>query len=31
MITAQLPVAQWHDMIGELTTADATLDRNAVS
>jgi len=27
MITAQLPVAQWHDMIGEPTIADAILDR----
>jgi DNA replication protein DnaC len=27
LITAQLPVAQWHDMIGEPTIADAILDR----
>ncbi|KRR15029.1 AAA family ATPase [Bradyrhizobium retamae] len=27
LITAQLPVAQWHDMIGEHTIADAILDR----
>nr|GAJ37656.1 putative insertion sequence ATP-binding protein Y4BM/Y4KI/Y4TA [Bradyrhizobium sp. DOA9] len=27
MITAQLPVAQWHDMIGEPPIADAILDR----
>jgi DNA replication protein DnaC len=27
MITAQLPIAQWHDMIGEPTIADAILDR----
>ncbi|HMB74851.1 MAG TPA: IS21-like element helper ATPase IstB [Kiloniellaceae bacterium] len=27
LITAQLPVAQWHDMIGEATIADAILDR----
>lgn len=27
LITAQLPVAQWHDMIGEPTIADAVLDR----
>ncbi|WP_456837922.1 ATP-binding protein [Bradyrhizobium sp. USDA 4486] len=27
MITAQLPVAQWHDMVGEPTIADAILDR----
>jgi DNA replication protein DnaC len=27
LITAQLPVAAWHDMIGEPTIADAILDR----
>lgn len=27
LITAQLPVAKWHDMIGEPTIADALLDR----
>jgi DNA replication protein DnaC len=27
IITAQLPVAQWHDVIGEKTIADAVLDR----
>ena len=27
LITAQLPVAQWHDMIGEPNIADAILDR----
>lgn len=27
LIAAQLPVAQWHDMIGEPTIADAILDR----
>jgi len=27
LIIAQLPVAQWHDMIGEPTIADAILDR----
>jgi len=27
LITAQLPVAQWHDMIGEPTIADAILYR----
>ncbi|WJI74839.1 MULTISPECIES: IS21-like element helper ATPase IstB [unclassified Mesorhizobium] len=27
LITAQLPVAAWHDMIGEVTLADAILDR----
>lgn len=27
LITAQPPVAQWHDMIGEPTIADAILDR----
>lgn len=27
LITAQLPVAQWHQMIGEPTIADAILDR----
>jgi DNA replication protein DnaC len=27
LITAQLPVAQWHEMIGEPTIADAILDR----
>jgi hypothetical protein len=27
LITAQLPVARWHDMIGEPTIADAILDR----
>jgi DNA replication protein DnaC len=26
-ITAQLPVAAWHEMIGEATLADAILDR----
>ena len=26
-ITAQFPIAQWHDMIGEPTIADAILDR----
>ena len=27
MITAQLPVSGWHEMIGEPTIADAILDR----
>ena len=27
LITAQLPVAKWHDLIGEATVADAILDR----
>ncbi|MER8868103.1 IS21-like element helper ATPase IstB [Mesorhizobium sp. M0751] len=27
LITAQLPVAAWHEMIGEVTLADAILDR----
>jgi DNA replication protein DnaC len=27
LITAQLPVVKWHDMIGEPTIADAILDR----
>ncbi|RYB98584.1 IS21-like element helper ATPase IstB [Ciceribacter ferrooxidans] len=27
LITAQLPVAQWHEMIGDPTIADAILDR----
>ncbi|MER8805249.1 ATP-binding protein, partial [Mesorhizobium sp. M0998] len=27
LITAQLPIAQWHAMIGEPTIADAILDR----
>ena len=27
IITAQLPVSGWHDMIGEPTIADAILDR----
>ena len=27
LITAQLSVAQWHDMIGEPASADAILDR----
>jgi len=27
IITAQLPVAQWHDVIGEKTIADTVLDR----
>lgn len=27
IITSQLPVKQWHDMIGEKTVADAILDR----
>jgi len=27
LITAQLPVAQWHEMIGQPTIADAILDR----
>jgi DNA replication protein DnaC len=27
IIAAQLPVAQWHDVIGEKTVADAVLDR----
>ena len=27
IITAQLPVGQWHDVIGEKTIADAVLDR----
>lgn len=27
LITAQLPVASWHEMIGEATIADAILDR----
>ncbi len=26
LITAQLPVAQWHEMIGQSTIADAILD-----
>jgi DNA replication protein DnaC len=26
-ITAQLPVAQWHEMIGQPSIADAILDR----
>ena len=27
IITSQLPVKQWHDVIGEKTIADAVLDR----
>ena len=27
MITSQLPVKQWYDVIGEKTIADAILDR----
>ena len=27
LITSQLPVAKWHDIIGEPTFADAILDR----
>jgi len=27
MITSQLPVKGWHDIIGEKTIADAVLDR----
>ena len=27
MITSQLPIKAWHDIIGELTFADAILDR----
>ena len=27
MITSQLPVAQWHDVIGEPTIADGIMDR----
>ena len=27
MITSQLPVAKWHEVIGEPTFADAILDR----
>lgn len=27
LITAQLPIEKWHDMIGEPTIADAILDR----
>ena len=27
MITSQLPIASWHDVIGEPTFADAILDR----
>jgi len=27
LITSQLPVASWHDVIGEPTLADAILDR----
>ena len=27
IFTAQLPVAQWHDVIAEPTIADSTLDR----
>lgn len=27
LITAQLPLAAWHEMIGEATLADAILDR----
>jgi DNA replication protein DnaC len=27
LITVQLPVAQWHNMIGEPTIVDAILDR----
>ena len=27
MITSQLPIKAWHDVIGELTFADAILDR----
>lgn len=28
IITSQLPVSKWHEVIGEKTIADATLDRN---
>lgn len=27
MITSQLPMAKWHDIIGEKMVADAILDR----
>jgi DNA replication protein DnaC len=27
ILTSQLPVKQWHDVIGEQTVADAVLDR----
>ena len=27
MLTSQLPIAMWHDAIGEPTLADAVLDR----
>jgi DNA replication protein DnaC len=27
LITSQLPLTKWHDIIGEPTFADATLDR----
>ena len=27
LITSQLPIAQWHEVIGEPTFADAILDR----
>jgi len=27
MITSQLPVAKWHDVIGEPTIADGIMDR----
>lgn len=27
IVTSQLPVKQWHDVIGEKTVADAILDR----
>ena len=27
IITSQLPITQWHDVIGDATIADAILDR----
>ena len=27
LLTSQYPVAQWHDLIGDATVADALLDR----
>ena len=27
IITSQIPVASWHELIGEVTIADAILDR----
>lgn len=29
LVTSQLPVSKWHDMIGDPTVADALLDRLA--